>query len=67
MKIDNTEIDHAKDIDVVIPVNNLIEYSANYSETSGSLWQCYRDEPIVDNDGSIVDFPDDPDGASFKY
>ena len=24
---------------------NLIEYSGNYSETSGSLWQYYRDEP----------------------
>ena len=24
---------------------NLIEYSENYSETSGSLWQYYRDEP----------------------
>ena len=24
---------------------NLIEYSDNYSKTSGSLWQCYKDEP----------------------
>ena len=40
---------------------SLIEYSENYSKTSGSLWQYYRDEPIIDNTDNIVDFPDDPD------
>ena len=30
---------------------NLIEYSKNYSETIGSLWNCYRDEP---NSGGAV-------------
>ena len=63
----NTEIDHAKNIDVVMPMYNLIEYSDNYSKTSGSLWQYYRDEPTVNADGNIVDFPDDPNSASFKY
>ena len=28
-----------------MPVFNLIEYSDNYSKTSGSVWQYYRDEP----------------------
>ena len=28
-----------------MPMYNLIEYSDNYAKTSGSLWQCYRDEP----------------------
>ena len=28
-----------------MPMYNLIEYSDNYSKTSGSLWQCYKDEP----------------------
>ena len=28
-----------------MPVYNLIEYSDNYSKTSGSLWQYYRDDP----------------------
>ena len=28
-----------------MPMYNLIEYSDNYAETSGSLWQYYRDEP----------------------
>ena len=42
--IDNTQIDNAKDIDIVMPMYNLIEYSDNYSKTSGRLWQYYRDE-----------------------
>ena len=35
---------------------NLIEYSENYSKTSGSLWQCCKEIPAVTNDGNIVDF-----------
>ena len=41
----NTEIDNAKNIDIVMPMHVLIEYSNNYSKTSGRLWQCYKDEP----------------------
>ena len=44
-EINNTEIDNTKDIDVVTPTYNLIEYSNNYSKTSKSLWQYYKDEP----------------------
>ena len=44
-EINKTQIDNAKDIDIVIPMYNLKEYSDNYSETSGILWQYYRDEP----------------------
>ena len=36
-EINNTQADNAKDVDVVIPMYNLIEYSNNYSKTSGSL------------------------------
>ena len=35
---------------------NLIEYSGNYSKTSGSLWQYCKDMPAVNNNGDIVDF-----------
>ena len=35
---------------------NLIEYSDNYSKTSGSLWQYCKEIPAVNNDGDIVDF-----------
>ena len=44
-EINNTEIDNAKDIDIVMPMYNLIEYSDNYAKTSESLWQYYGDEP----------------------
>ena len=44
-EINNTQIDNAKYIDVVMPMYNLIEYSDNYSKTSGSLWQYYKDDP----------------------
>ena len=37
-KINNADIDNAKYIDIVMPMYNLIEYSDNYSKTSGSLW-----------------------------
>ena len=43
-RINNTDIDNAQDIDIVMPMYNLIEYSDNYSKTSGSLWQYYKDE-----------------------
>ena len=35
----NTQIDNYKDNDIIMPMYNLIEYSDNYSKTSGSLWQ----------------------------
>ena len=43
--INNIQIDNAEYIDVVMPMYNLIEYSDNYSKTSESLWQYYRDDP----------------------
>ena len=48
-EINNTEIDNAKDIDIVMPMYNLIEYSDNSGKTSGSLWQYFRDKPDDDN------------------
>ena len=36
-EINNTQIDNAKDLDVAILINNLIEYSNNYSKTSGKF------------------------------
>ena len=43
--INNVDIDYCHDMDIVMPMCNLIEYSDNYAKTSGSLWQYYRDEP----------------------
>ena len=42
-QINNTQIDNAKDLDVVMPMYNLTEYSNTYSKTSGTLWKYYRD------------------------
>ena len=44
-RINNTDIDNARDIDIVIPMYNLIEYSDNYAKTSRSLYQYYKDDP----------------------
>ena len=44
-KIDGVQIDNAEELDVVIPVYNLLEYSKNYRKTTGSLWNYYRDKP----------------------
>ena len=38
-EINNTQVGSAKDIDVVMPMHNLIEYNDNYLKTSGSFWQ----------------------------
>ena len=44
-KINGVKIDNAEDLDVVMPMYNLLEYSKNYRKTTGSLWNYYRDEP----------------------
>ena len=44
-KINNTLMDNAKDLDIVIPMYNLLEYSKNYRKTTGSLWNYYRNKP----------------------
>ena len=54
--MNNTQIDNAEYIDIVTPVYNLIEYSDDYSNTSGSLWQYFKEIPAVNNAGNIVDF-----------
>ena len=54
--INNTQIDNARDIDAVMPMFNLIEYSNNYSKTSGSLWQHHRDELALTNAVALDNF-----------
>ena len=60
-EINETFIDEADHINITMPMYNLIEYSNNYSDASGSLWQFERDELIgninLTNDNS----------SSFKY
>ena len=67
-EINNTQADYAEDIDIVMPMYNITEYSYAYSKTSGSLCQYYRDAPALDNNGNIIDFPDDNNNSnSFKF
>ena len=41
MLINNTLIENAEDLDIVMSMYNLVEYSKNYLKTSGSLWNYY--------------------------
>ena len=45
-------------------MSNLIEYSINYSKTSRSLWQYYRDEPFLYDNGTFCDFPSDKNNSA---
>ena len=67
-EINNTQKDNAKDIDIVMPAYNLIEYSDNYPKTTGSLWQYCKGIPALDsNDDDIVIFADGNTTDSFKF
>ena len=55
-EINNTQIGNTEYIDIVMPMYSLIEYTDNYSKTSGSLWQYCNEIPDVNNAGDIVDF-----------
>ena len=66
-EINNTQVDKAKDLDIVMPVHNLIEYSGHYSKTSGSLWQYCKDIPVVDNNDAIVNFAENNRTDSFNF
>ena len=59
-KINSTLIDNAEDLDIVVLMYNILEYSQNYSMTSGRLWNYYRD--YIDNTNDNAS-----DGKSFKY
>ena len=66
-KINNTQIDNAEYIDIVMPMYNLIEYSDNYSKTSGSVWQYSKEIKAVDNVEDIVDFNGANATGSFNF
>ena len=46
-EINNVLIDNVEDLDVVMAMYNLTEYIKNYSKTTGSLWNFYRDESNI--------------------
>ena len=57
-KINGIKIDNAEDLDIVMPMYNLLEYSKSYKKITGSLWNFYRDEPSK---------PLSSNSKSFKY
>ena len=61
-EIDGTLVDETDFIKITMTTYNLTEYSDNYSDTSGSLWDCKRHE-IVNN----ANVTNDDNAPSFKY
>ena len=66
-EINNTQIDNAKDIDIVMPMYNLIEYSDNYAKTTGSLWQYCKDIPARNVNDEIIVFDGNNLTDSFNF
>ena len=65
-EINDTFIDEAEHINIAMPMYNLIVYTDNYSDTSGSLWGFKRDE-IEGNVDLTVDNHIPNNSTSFKY
>ena len=53
-RIDEATIDEAENLQLVMPMDNLIEYSSNYSETTGSLWFYSKDEAANSNNNIAI-------------
>ena len=53
-EINNMQIDNAKDVDIVMPMYNLIDYSDNYAKTTGSLWQYCKGILARNNNDKII-------------
>ena len=66
-EIIHTFVDYADFINIAMPMYNLIEYSDNYSDTSGSLWQFKRDEIEGDVDLTVDAQHIPNNSSSFKY
>ena len=54
IRINGELIEDADDLDIVIPMYNLLEYSKNYGKTIGSLYNYYRDELTNDNNNNFA-------------
>ena len=64
-ELNNTQTDNAKDVNIVMPMYNLIEYSDDYVKITGRLCLYYRDEPALTNNGTLGNFP--ANSALFKF
>ena len=59
-------VETAENLDVIMPMYNLIEYSDNYADSSGRLYQSKRDESPMNDAGNPNNVALD-DSTSFKY
>ena len=66
-KINGVLIENAEDLDTLMPMHNLLEYSQNYSNTSGSLWNYYRDELTDDTNDNRSPNKNVINSKSFEY
>ena len=54
LEINDEHVDTAENLDIVMPMYNLIEYSDNYQDSSAMLYQYKRDEPPDDIDNNLA-------------
>ena len=68
-KINDTFIGYAEDLDIVMPMYELIECSKNYKKTTGRFWNYYRDQPNsgVGGENNNVNYSSIKDSKSFDY
>ena len=64
--INDEHVETAENLDITMPMYNLIEYSDNYSNSPGSLYQLKRDESPKNNDGNALNVALN-NSSSFKY
>ena len=64
LEINDEHVDTAENLDIVMPMYNLIEYSDNYQDSSATLYHYKRDEPPEDD--AVADLTAD-NSDSFKY
>ena len=64
LEIDDEHVDTAENLDITMPMYNLIEYSDIYQDSSATLYQYKRDEPPEAN--AVADLKAD-NSSSFKY
>ena len=66
-EINETFVDDTNFINIAMPMYNLIEYSDNYSDISGSLWNFKNDETGGDDDFTVDNNHIPNKSSSFKY
>ena len=64
LEINDEHVDTAENVDITMPMYNLIEYSDNYQDSSATLYQYKRDEPPEDD--AVADLTAD-NSSSLKY